>query len=128
MNKNLPTPVPRFSLQPTPSFTDGAPERAEYETDFAHEHACSIYAIEWRAIYLCCDTECKNRDCPQHYPDHVSPRDRADLIEMLTDALQANGVFHTPIALRRRGGQWDDYELDAIRRTREALAAASKQC
>ena len=41
----------------------------------------------------------------------------------LVDALQANQVFHTPIALRRRGGQWDEYELDAIQRTKDVLGA-----
>lgn len=40
----------------------------------------------------------------------------------MVDALRANQVFHTPVALRRRGGQWDEYEIDAINRTREALA------
>lgn len=39
----------------------------------------------------------------------------------IMDALRANQVFHTPIALRRRGGQWDEYEMDAIKRTRAVL-------
>lgn len=46
-----------------------------------------------------------------------------DQLRQLRDALLANQVFHTPIALRRRGGEWDEYEIDAINRTREALAA-----
>ena len=46
-----------------------------------------------------------------------------ELLRQLHDALLANQVFHTPVALRRRGGQWDEYELDAIKRTREALSA-----
>lgn len=46
------------------------------------------------------------------------------VISQLRDALLANQIFHTPIALRRRGGQWDEYEMDAIRRTREALASS----
>lgn len=44
-------------------------------------------------------------------------------IKRLEEALSANRVFHTPIALRRRGGEWDEYELDAIRRTREEIGA-----
>lgn len=44
-------------------------------------------------------------------------------IKRLEEALSANRVFHTPIALRRRGGKWDEYELDAIRRTREEIGA-----
>lgn len=46
-------------------------------------------------------------------------------IQTLLDALRANGVFHTPLALRRKGGKpWDEYEIDAIRRTRDAVALA----
>lgn len=42
----------------------------------------------------------------------------------LMDALRANQVFHTPIALRRKAtGEWDEYEIDAISRTRDALAS-----
>ena len=50
----------------------------------------------------------------------------ATLLAQVRDALLANQVFHTPIALRRKGGelpQWDEYEYDAIRRTRETLYA-----
>lgn len=51
----------------------------------------------------------------------------SELVSLLRDALLANQIFHTPIALRRRGGQWDEYEIDAINRTREALAAIGEQ-
>ena len=47
------------------------------------------------------------------------------LVSQLVDALRANGVFHTPLALRRHGKPWDEYEMDAINRTREAIAAAN---
>lgn len=50
------------------------------------------------------------------------------LIIELVEALQANGIFHTPIALRRRGCHWDEYEMDAINRTREAINSASQFC
>ena len=50
-----------------------------------------------------------------------------DLLLAVRDALEANGVFHTPIALRRKLAvdgrcQWDEFEIDAITRTRETLA------
>lgn len=38
------------------------------------------------------------------------------------DALKANQVFHTPLAKGlRRGRQWNEYEADAVDRTRRAL-------
>ena len=48
-----------------------------------------------------------------------------ELLNQLRDALLANQVFQTPIANRRRG-QWDEYELDAIKRTREGLEILAK--
>jgi hypothetical protein len=47
------------------------------------------------------------------------------LVETMRDALRANQVFHTPLARRRRGGEWSEYELDAIHRTRDAIAASA---
>jgi hypothetical protein len=37
------------------------------------------------------------------------------------DALRANQVFHTPIAMRKNGNEWDEYQVDAINRTKECL-------
>ena len=48
-----------------------------------------------------------------------------DLIKQLVNALKANGVFHTPIQLRKNGHPWDEYQIDAINRTREALNLAA---
>ena len=62
------TRVPRFFLQPTVSFPGGAPDRAEYESDYWHEVAAAKYAREWREQYICGDRACRNRDCPQHFP------------------------------------------------------------
>lgn len=45
--------------------------------------------------------------------------------EEMRAALQANGIFHTPIALRKNGGEWDEYQLDAISRTKKALSSTS---
>lgn len=50
-----------------------------------------------------------------------------DVSSMVRDALMTNQVFHTPVALRRRGGQWDEYEQDAITRTREALSILNRE-
>ncbi len=76
--------VNRFHLQPTSSFPDGAPQREEYETDEAHAQACCAYGREWVQKYECLGlakhwltngrdgrtaTECRNRDCPQHFPE-----------------------------------------------------------
>jgi hypothetical protein len=55
----------RFHIQPTPSFPDGAPDRAEYGSDRAHLNACVKYGAEWREKYECSDCE-GNRECPQH--------------------------------------------------------------
>ena len=43
---------------------------------------------------------------------------------LLFEAVRANQVFHTPVALWRKlpKMEWDEYELDAIRRTNEALS------
>ncbi len=41
-------------------------------------------------------------------------------IKDLMDAVEANLVFHTPVALSRKPGrQWDEYEMDAINRTKQ---------
>lgn len=46
----------------------------------------------------------------------------------LADALEANKVFHTPIAKRRKPSkEWDDYENEAIIMTRAALAKARRR-
>ncbi len=47
------------------------------------------------------------------------------LVAEMRDALKANQVFHTPLELKKRGGQWNEFELDAVRRTRDALANAT---
>lgn len=57
--------------------------------------------------------------CLQH---PISQRDSLKKqITGLREALQANGIFHTPIALRKNGASWDEYQLDAISRTKHAL-------
>lgn len=63
----------------------------------------------------------------------ISPQAQADLKTLsnlfveCVQALKANGVFHTPIALRRKrpDTEWNEYEMDAINRTKTALAKAS---
>jgi hypothetical protein len=44
-------------------------------------------------------------------------------IEGLSEALRANAVFHTPVAKAKLTsfGEWDEYQRDAIDRTKEAL-------
>lgn len=53
---------------------------------------------------------------------------RLKVVELQNDlaeaklALRANQVFHTPVALRRKPDrQWDEYEMDAIKRTKAVL-------
>ncbi len=60
--------VPRFNLEPTLSFPEMAPQREEYLSDELFDAACRKYGAEWREEYRCCDTKCRNPDCPQHYP------------------------------------------------------------
>lgn len=44
-------------------------------------------------------------------------------LEAAREALEANRVFYTPIALSRKPGRaWDEYEIDAIERTKVALS------
>ncbi len=64
--------VSRFWLQPTASFPECAPQREEYIDDQGFADACKSYEEEWRATYICGDGDCKNRDCPQHFPYHPS--------------------------------------------------------
>lgn len=45
-----------------------------------------------------------------------------NLLKEAQDALRANQVFHTPIALRQNGKEWNEYQIDAINRTREVLS------
>ena len=47
------------------------------------------------------------------------------LVVEMKEALEANRIFHTPLELRKHGGKWDEYQLDAIHRTRDALTNAS---
>lgn len=47
------------------------------------------------------------------------------LVAEMREALEANQVFHTPLELRKHGGEWNEYQLDAIHRTRDALINAS---
>lgn len=61
--------VPRFWLQPTGTFPEGAPQREEYMGDIAFENACELYAEEWRAWYTCGAVNCQDRNCPQHWPN-----------------------------------------------------------
>lgn len=44
-----------------------------------------------------------------------------DYTKMLIDAIKANQVFHTPYVMRCLGRDWNEYEIDAIKRSREAL-------
>lgn len=55
-------------------------------------------------------------------PDVNTTSNPKELIAEMRDALQANGVFHTPIHRRLLGREWDEYEADAIMRTKAALA------
>lgn len=59
--------VPKFWLQATDSFEDGAPQREEFLTDKHFKHACDVYKQEWRDKYFHEGT-CKNHDCPQCFP------------------------------------------------------------
>lgn len=63
------TTVSHFWLQATASFPDGAPQREEYDSDDYFASACSEYCQEWRNTFVCGDNDCRNRDCPQHFPD-----------------------------------------------------------
>jgi len=47
------------------------------------------------------------------------------LVVEMREALEANRVFHTPLELRKHGGEWNEYQLDAVHRTRHALVNAS---
>ena len=40
----------------------------------------------------------------------------------IKDALDAAGVFDTPVARMRLKGHWDDYHVDAAKRRKDALA------
>lgn len=44
------------------------------------------------------------------------------LVIDMRNALQANQIFHTPLALRKNGKEWDEYQADAINRTKDCLA------
>lgn len=46
------------------------------------------------------------------------------LCEEMVKALKANGIFHTPIARRQLNG-WNEYQQDAIDRTRDCLNTAA---
>lgn len=55
---------------------------------------------------------------------------QSELLELINSArlaLLANGVFHTPVALRKSGNaEWDEYQIDAINRTRNFLVSTEK--
>lgn len=59
----LKTRVSRFSLQPTLSFTDGAPQRENYLSDRTFDRACSTYTHEWLQSYSC--DGYSEVECPQ---------------------------------------------------------------
>jgi len=86
--------VPRFWLQPTASFMGGAPQREEYLDDQAFLNACLVYEEEWRAQYECGETNCQNRDCPQHWPmkgtDALSVMTDGIRLGKLADELESN--------------------------------------
>ncbi len=65
--------VPRYWLQATASYPDGAPQREEFEGDAAFYSANLKYEEEWRQQYTCGDADCQNRDCPQHWPITKDP-------------------------------------------------------
>lgn len=48
-------------------------------------------------------------------------------LKLCAEALQANGIFHTPLQLRKNGHPWDDYQIDAINRTSETLSHPTVQ-
>lgn len=57
----------RFFLQPTKTFTDGAPQREEFDSDESFATACALYGVEWLVEYECVGCEgAALRDCPQH--------------------------------------------------------------
>ena len=62
-------------------------------------------------------------------PTHAAPPVDLDrlvrLVVEMREALEANRVFHTPLELRKHGGEWNEYQRDAIYRTRDALINAS---
>lgn len=58
--------VNRFSIQPTQTYPEGAPQREEYVTVRGFIAACIEYGAEWRREYECGDKNCRNPDCPQH--------------------------------------------------------------
>lgn len=55
--------VKRFWLQPTATFSEGAPQREDYTGDAAFDRACVQYANEWRSAYRCAG--CDDVACPQ---------------------------------------------------------------
>lgn len=55
--------VPRFWLQGTATFPDGAPQRECFVSDAAFDRACVQYADEWRRTYRCAG--CDDVACPQ---------------------------------------------------------------
>jgi hypothetical protein len=52
-----------FALDPTKSFTDGAPQRESYDNDATYFRAEKKYDKEWRAEYEC--VGCEDPGCPQ---------------------------------------------------------------
>lgn len=48
-------------------------------------------------------------------------RDRDNTIKEMREALQANQIFHTPIMRLKLGREWDEFESDAITRTKACL-------
>ena len=55
--------VPRFWLQATATFPEGAPQRESFGSDAAFDRACVKYAAEWRETYHC--SGCNDVACPQ---------------------------------------------------------------
>lgn len=56
-------PVAAFSLQPTKSFPNGAPQREEWSSDPDYVRSIRDYEMEWRHEYQC--RGCKDPICPQ---------------------------------------------------------------
>lgn len=67
--------VPRFILNPTTSFPDGAPQRESYDNDATYFRAERKYDEEWRAEYEC--EGCGDFGCPQCGQRKQTTRDEA---------------------------------------------------
>lgn len=87
--------VPKFWLQPTPTFFDGPPQREEYDSDSDFLTNCLIYEYEWKEMYICADTSCKNYDCPQH-----SSKVKTPTMKIITDQQRMDWLVGMAVEVR----------------------------